>query len=287
MPFCSSILRGVAVLIGLFVAASFGSGDFLGGLASRHGSMLRVLWIVQVTGLIAATVVAVSVGDPISANAIALGAGAGLLNVTGLGCLYQGLAIGQIGQVAPVAAVIGAIVPVTWGLATGERPSSLALAGAGLAIVAAAVICMERTETPAVGARKALPLAVGAGSGFGTAFILLAYASRHPGFWPVISARAAAVVAVGGALVIFGSPRLTSLRPRRMAFFAGLLDATGTVLLLIAVRKGLAAVVAPVANLTPAFTVMLAWWVLRERATRVQIAGLVVGLVGLVLIAIG
>ena len=277
----------MAVLIGLLVAASFGSGDFLGGLASRQGNMLRVLLIAQVTGLIAAVVVAVSVGDPISANAMALGAGAGLLNVTGLGCLYQGLAIGQIGQVAPVAAVIGAIIPVTWGLATGERPSSLALVGASLAIVAAAVICMERTEKPGLGARRALPLAVIAGSGFGTAFVLLAYASRHPGFWPVVSARSAAVIAVGGAVVILAPPRLPSLRPRRIALVAGLLDACGTALLLVAIRTGLAAVVAPVANLTPAFTVMLAWWVLRERATRTQIAGLAVGLVGLVLIAVG
>lgn len=246
-----------------------------------------MLLIAQITALAGAVVVAVSVGDPIALTAIFLGVGAGLLNVTGLGCLYQGLAIGQIGQVAPVAAVIGAILPVSWGLATGERPSGLSLAGAGLAIVAAAVICMERTEQPAVGARRALPLAVGAGVGFGTSFILLAYASRHPGFWPVLSARAAAVIAVGGAVAIFGSPRLTSNRPLRLAVIAGLLDVSGTALLLAAVRTGLTAVVAPVANLTPAFTVMLAWWVLRERATRTQLAGLVLALIGLIFITVG
>ena len=121
----------MAVLIGLLVAASYGSGDFLGGLASRQAGTLRVLLFAQITAFLGAVVIAFSVGDSVTVDAIALGIGAGLLNVTGLGCLYQGLAVGQIGQVAPVASVIGAILPVSWGLATGERPSSLALAGAG------------------------------------------------------------------------------------------------------------------------------------------------------------
>ena len=276
----------MAVLIGLLVAASYGSGDFLGGLASRHASTLRVLLFAQITAFLGAVVIAFSVGDSVTVDAIALGIGAGLLNVTGLGCLYQGLAVGQIGQVAPVASVIGAILPVSWGLATGERPSSLALAGAGLAIVAAAVICMERGEPSGPRAGKARTLAIGAGVGFGTSFILLAYASKHPGFWPVLSARAAAVIAVGVAVTIFGSPRSSSNRSRRLAVAAGLLDVSGTALVLVAVRTGLAAIVAPVASLTPAFTVMLAWWALRERATKTQMVGLVIVLVGLVLIAV-
>jgi hypothetical protein len=73
----------VAVLIGLLVAASYGSGDFLGGLASRQASTLRVLLFAQITAFLGAVVIAFSVGDSVTVDAIALGIGAGLLNVTG------------------------------------------------------------------------------------------------------------------------------------------------------------------------------------------------------------
>ena len=94
----------MAILVGLLVAASFGSGDFLGGLAS--GGALTVLAFAQAAALVGAVAVALVAGGPITGSVVWLGAGAGLLNVLALGCLYQGLAVGQIGEVAPVAAVV-------------------------------------------------------------------------------------------------------------------------------------------------------------------------------------
>ena len=64
---------------------------------------------------------------------VAFGAAAGVANASGLGLLYHGLAHGRIGVVAPVTAVVGAIVPVAWALAQGERPSGIVLAGAACA----------------------------------------------------------------------------------------------------------------------------------------------------------
>ena len=68
---------------------------------------------------------------------------------------------------------------------------------------------------------------------------------------------------------------------------AGVLDITATTLLLIAVRGGLTATVAPVAALAPAFTVGHARWYLHEKSSRLQLVGLGVALVGLALIATG
>jgi len=58
-------------------------------------------------------------------------------------------------------------------------------------------------------------------------------------------------------------------------------------LLLLAVRRGLVVVVAPVAALAPAFTVMWAWLIVHERVSAAQVAGLALALVGLVLVASG
>jgi drug/metabolite transporter (DMT)-like permease len=276
----------MAVLVGLLVAASFGSGDFLGGLASRRDNTLTVLAWAQLAALGGALIIALIWGGPLTANAVLLGAGAGLLNMMALGCLFQGLAIGQIGQVAPAAAVIGAVLPVAWGLAIGERPPALALAGVGLAVLAGALISAEKDEQRAEGARIALLLAVLAGIGFGTSFILFADSSHHPGFWPVLSARVAAVVGVWLIVLISGAPRTLAAPSRRLAASAGFLDVAATTLLIVAVRTGLTAVVAPVASLAPGFTVMHAWWYLHEKVSRLQTVGLGIALVGLSLIAI-
>jgi drug/metabolite transporter (DMT)-like permease len=56
-------------------------------------------------------------------------------------------------------------------------------------------------------------------------------------------------------------------------------------LILLAVRRGLISLVAPVASLYPAMTVVLARLVLHERIGRQRLAGLALGLVGLALIA--
>ncbi len=275
----------MAIVVGLLVAASFGSGDFLGGLASREGNTLTVLAVAQVAAVTGAFVVAFAAGGPLTGSVVLLGIGAGVLNVTALGCLYQGLAIGQIGEVAPVAAVVSAIIPVGWGLATGERPPASALLGGSLAIVAAALITLERDERSGNRTGRAHLLALAAGVGFGTAFILFASASHHSGFWPVLTARLAAVVTVGFVVVAARAPRTLAGRPRWLAVGAGLLDVSATVLLLVAVRIGLVATVAPVAALAPAFTVLGAWWYLHERASRIQVCGVVLALIGLVLIA--
>jgi drug/metabolite transporter (DMT)-like permease len=277
----------VAVLIGLLVAASFGTGDFLGGLASRRAPTLAVLATVQTCALVVAVIVALVAGGEPLARDLALGAAAGLSNVTALGCLFQGLAIGQIGQVAPVAAVIGAVLPVGWGLITGERPGAIALVGVAFAVLAGGLISRERDEMSKPGARRALALAVAAGVGFGLSFICFAETADNPGFWPVLTARVAAVVGVFAVLAVTRRSLRIERVPRLQAATSGLFDVGATVLLFVALRIGLAATVAPVAALAPGFTVTHAWWYLHERASRVQIAGLVLALIGLVLIGVG
>ena len=60
-----------------------------------------------------------------------------------------------------------------------------------------------------------------------------------------------------------------------------------TATLLLAVRRGLIVLVAPIASLAPGFTVLLAWVVLGEQLGRVQRLGLLCVLVGLVLVSTG
>src|SRR5262245_10693387 len=130
----------MAVLLGVLVAASFGSGDFLGGRASRLAPTLTVLFVAQVAAVAGAAVVCTFVRGHVVAHDVVFGALAGSLNVVGIGLLYQGLAVGRMGVVAPLTAVVSTMVPVGWGIAYGERPSALVGIGVLFALVAGALI---------------------------------------------------------------------------------------------------------------------------------------------------
>ncbi len=281
----------MAVVLGLFVAASFGSGDFLGGRASSRASTVAVLLVAQTVAAIGGFVVAVVVSARVGGADVAYGAAAGVANAAGLGLLYRGLAHARVGVVAPLTAVVGALVPVGWALARGERPSTLVLVGAACAIAAGGLIARETDDTSASTARsRGVPIALAAGACLGTSLVFFAETSSGSGFWPVFTARMSGLVIVAIA-VLFLRARSSLTAPdrnaTRLACAAGTLDLTATTILLAAVRRGLLVVVAPVASLAPAFTVMWASVVLHERVSREQYIGLGLALVGLVLVATG
>jgi uncharacterized membrane protein len=280
----------VAVLLGVMVAACFGSGDFLGGRASQHAPTIGVLLVAQCSALIGAALAAVLIGADVASADLVFGAVAGALNAAALGFLYRGLATRRMGVVAPVTAVVAAVVPISWGLASGERPSTAVFVGVVVAVTAGALIAREPDVHDAPGSSGAVGIAVTAGGLFGVSFVCFAETGDDSGYWPVLAARVAAVVGVAvvaWAVAARGLPARLPAGHARLAVAAGSLDVVATVLLLTAVREGLMVVVAPIAALAPAFTVVWAWAVLRERVTRHQVVGLALALVGLVLIAAG
>lgn len=279
----------MGVVLGLLVAACFGSGDFLGGVASRRAPTVPVLAVSQVAALTGAVVMALTIGGHVRGHAVLLGAIAGLLNVAAIGCLYRGLAVGQMGQVAPIAAVIGAVLPVVWGVGVShEHPGALEVVGIVLAVIAAAMLSIERTGAKRVEFGRALLLAAAAGFGFGISLVLFAAAShRGNGLWPVLSARVAAFVAVWVFLWFVRRPKALVEVPKMVAAGAGLLDVGATAVLLIALRSNFTSLVAPVASLAPGFTAAHARWYFHEKGSGVQMGGLAVALVALALIAAG
>jgi drug/metabolite transporter (DMT)-like permease len=281
----------MAVLLGVLVAASFGSGDFLGGRASRRAPTLTVLLVAQIAAVLGAVAVCLFVSARIEPHDIVYGALAGCFNIIGLGLLYQGLAVGRMGVVAPLTAVVASIVPVTWGIANGERPATAVIVGAVLALIAAVLIARQpddaELETPnAMGVGWSLC----SGAFFGISLIFYVQTSSGSGLFPVLAARVAALtlVAVTLAVVAVRGTALPLPRAgdRTLALGAGILDVTAGTLLLLAVRRGLIVVVAPVAALGPAATVILARAVLGERLHAGQRVGLAFALVGLVMIAL-
>ena len=277
----------MTLVLGLVVAASFGSGDFLGGLASRRVGPIPVLAMVQLVAIVGAVVYALALGGELTGADLGYGAVAGACNVVALGFLYAGLASGRMGIVAPVTAVVAACIPIAWGLATGDDLSGLAMAGVLVAVASAGLIARERDERDG-GTSRALLLALGAGALFGVSFVLYASTSNDSGAWPALGGRIASVALVVGFLVLTRRwpPRVPAV-DGKAAIGAGLLDVSATAMLLVAVREGFTAEVAPIAALGPAVTVVWAWVVLKEPIGRLQLAGLVCAFAGLAMIAAG
>ena len=120
----------------------------------------------------------------------------------GLGCFYLGMGRGLISVVAPVAAVTGAVVPVVYAFARGERPGPVAVLGLVAAFVAVAVVSLAPSEQHAdagVVDRVVIALALAAGLLFGLFYVSFSRVSEDAGLWPVAIERVAATV----ALVVF------------------------------------------------------------------------------------
>jgi drug/metabolite transporter (DMT)-like permease len=284
----------VAVLLGVLVALSYGAGDFLGGLGTRAQSVFTVVAASQASALALLVVVVPLEGVAVRWGDVGLGALSGVIGVVGVLLLYQGLATGAMGVVAPVTAVGAAVVPLGVGLATGERPAVLALVGAVVALAAVALVASGGApggtgpvegDGRRAGAGSPLLLAVGAGVAFGLVFVLLGATDDEAGFWPLLGARTLSVSLLAAWLVRTRVPFLPRPGTRLVVVGAGLLDVTANALYLLAVREGLLSLVAVLSSLYPVATVVLARFVLGERLQPTQLAGLGLGLAGVTMIA--
>jgi drug/metabolite transporter (DMT)-like permease len=279
-----------AVLLGVVIAVSFGSGDFVGGRASSRTPTITVLVVSQACSVVGAAFLVLVVSAHAAPHDVVYGALAGAVNVVGLGLLYQGLARYSAGVVAPITAVVGALVPVAWGLAHGERPSALALTGVVLAVGAGALLALEPRASTTRGIARGAGQAVAAGIALGSSLVLYAETSTRSGEVPVLAGRAAAFVLAAVAFLWLRRARDLPMprgSARSLAIGAGGFDVAATALLVVAVRHDLLSLVGPVVSLAPGMTVLLAWQIDHERLRRVQRVGLVVALVGLALVAVG
>lgn len=281
----------MALLLGLAAAISYGAADFFGGDASRRSDVFGVVFISQLigSGLFFATLPLFTQEDP-TARAFIWGGLAGVAGGGGVLFFYHALSVGRMSIIAPITGVEAAAIPVLWGLAGGERPSTLALAGVGLALVAVAFVSMSpepgAPSGPRVPVRGLTPASL-AGLGFGLFFIFLAEAGENSGLWPLVGGRLASMTLLGVALLAARRPLKPS--PGSMPFIAGagVFDVSANVFYLLATRQGLLSLVAVLTSMYPAVTVLLARLLLDERLVKVQVLGLTVAALGVVLIGLG
>lgn len=276
-----------AVLLALAASASWGVSDFLGGLKTRAAPVLTVLSVSQPAGLVLlGAIVLVRWQAPPHGLPILWAVLAGIGGAVGIGALYQGLAVGSMGIVAPITST-SPLIPLTVGLARGERPSAIQLVGIGVAIVG---VAFAGWEPGAPGARRRLSTGAGlallAAVAFGSSQVALQSAAADDPYWATFILRIASSLLVLAAVLRF--------RPGRgragmwiVLIAIGLLDSAATELFAVATTKGLLSVVAVLASLYPVLVAILARVVLHERLTAVQRGGAVAAVAGAAAISAG
>jgi len=271
----------LAVTYGLGSAMAWGAGDFSGGFASRKGNMMAVILLSQLIGGMMLTTIAVTCSEAIPAmEQLCYGALAGVCGSLGLTVFYKGLVLGRMGIVAPLSAVLTALVPMGYAAFFQALPSMGQLLGLFLVLVAVWMLSSSTNNNLKM-TRLELVVSLAAGLGFGFFFVFIDQANDHAIFWPLVAARLASVSTLI-CITLLGKKRATPLRGQWIfIILCGLLDACGNALFSMSSNLGRLDIAAVLGSLYPIATVALAWFFLSERLDRQQWAGVALAFVAL------
>ena len=269
----------MSAILALIASLTWGSADFLGGLATRRAGVLRVLSVSYPAGALLLTPMAIwLIPGTLDAETLWFSVAIGTVGAGALALLYGALARGPMGVVSPVTAVLAAAIPVIVGLTRGENLPPWAFIGMALAVLAVFLVSRQRGEHLRV-SPMALTLSIISGVGIGIYLTLLGLAPESSGIWAATGARWVSSVLVIGVLLVVLRPTRNGNFPWALAVAGGSLDAIGNGIFQLAAQRGDLSIVAVLGSLYPAATVMLARVFLGERLSRVQAAGVVVALV--------
>lgn len=271
----------MSVPIALPTAVAYGVADFAGGLAARRAPVLAVTAVVQLSGLLGLLPIALLVPGRPSAAALLIGGVSGIAGVVGLLIYLKALALGPMGVVAPVSAVVGAGLPLVVGVLGGERPGPVTLLGVAVAL--AAIVLATAGTSGQAGTRVGPLLGLAAGLGFGAFYIGLDATPADSGLWPLLAGRVVTVTLLGAVVLLTRS----GARPTGLMIVSGLADTAANAGFLLATRLGDLGTSAVVVSLYPVVVVLLARVVLHERLTPLQLTGTGLALGAGVLLAAG
>ncbi|MEA5116676.1 MAG: DMT family transporter [Propionicimonas sp.] len=279
-------MTGLA-LLGLVASVCLGVSDFLGGTLSRKVPLLTVLLGSQAVAVVV-TLPRLLVAEPTDGVGAAVGWGVvgGLAVAVGVSSLYRALATGTMGVVAPLAA-LSVVVPLLAGVFTGDPLGPVLVVGMVVAVAGTMLASGPEVRSGSRTGMRPILLALLSALGFGVSNLTVAWGSAHHVTATLLANAVTALVVY--SLVALARRHLPrgSGWPLLGIAAIGVLGFLANLCFAVASLSGLLSVVAVLASLFPAVTVLLGWWVHRERLSPVQIVGVVVGLAGVGVIAAG
>jgi drug/metabolite transporter (DMT)-like permease len=276
----------LGVLLALSASLMWGAADYGGGLLTRSRDVFSVVLISQLAGLVVITCVVAGrgVGWP-GTEAMLPAAIGGVLGSVTIVVFYLALSYGPVSIVAPVMAS-SAGIPVVYGIARGERPSALQFTGLVVTLAGVILVSLTTGDGHARG-RRGIAFGVLAAVLLGVLLVLFSRAAAHDAYWAPLVLR---VFSIATTLLIVLVRRVQVRAERKViALIAcvGTLDMLANLAYGVSTTLQLLAITAVLSSLFPFVTVVLARVHLGERVTRVQQAGSVMTMVGVLLVAAG
>ncbi|MEK7989972.1 MAG: DMT family transporter [Thiotrichaceae bacterium] len=275
----------LTIIFALGAMVTWGSGDFVGGFVTKRHPVYSTLLTGQLIGIIPFLILALyfeffipRLDDMLLSCVAGFGGMIGLLN------LYSGLAKGRMSVVAPLTAITASIIPVFVGIFTEGVPTFIQITGFFIAIMAVWLLSSNgrKLDITAIELRFALT----SGLGFATFLIFIDQISGETALWPLLAARFVSVTILSFYIISRGSwkPPTKALLP--LIALTGLFDMMGSYFFIIAAHVGRLDIATIISGLYPAVTVILAWFILKERLKISQWFGVAAALISVAMIAL-
>jgi drug/metabolite transporter (DMT)-like permease len=256
----------LGTVFGLSSAASWGVGDFAGGIATKSARAMIVATVAYLVGLGALLILALlSQETMITLEQIVWSGLAGVFGAISLVALYKGLSGAEMGLVAPLFAVVAAVIPVVVSFFTYGSLSNTKTTGI---IVAIPTIWFLAGDAVAPTSKHNILLAGIAGTCSGLFLVFINQGGATATFWPLIIARFCSVILltlISCAIRQIEIPTITALP---LMLMAGIFDIGGNIFFLLSAKLAPLGLAAILSSLSPAVTVILARTILNERITK-------------------
>jgi drug/metabolite transporter (DMT)-like permease len=282
----------MAIALALAAAAGWGTADYFGGRASRHDTpVFLVVAIGELLGAVLLVPVLVVHGAPPPLTPrLLLAAVAGVAVTAELSLIYRALSQGLAFITAPTGA-LGTAAAVTIGLIGGDPVGPALAVGLVCALLGGGISAWNpstNTRRGDTSRRHAATVCLGAAAAVGTMLITLHAAGRQDPYWATVTEHATTSLSAGLAARIGAGRPLHELLPARpqlptLALIAAA-GVAGDLAYTSASHTGALSIVSAISSLYPLTTIAIGRFLQGQRATRIQIAGIILALTGAALL---
>jgi drug/metabolite transporter (DMT)-like permease len=277
----------MSVMLALLASLIWGTSDFLGGTVTKKLSAVTTLLWANLLVLPGLTIITLIVGDlQLTPLTIGWGIVAGVAGSLGICALYQGLATGVMGVVAPIAST-SVVIPVIVGIAAGESIGPVR--GVGIAVAIGGIILAGGPSVRdfRTGGHRPLLFAGAAAVLIGIFLVAVANGSQESALSTLVVMRISDVGLLLPMVLLMGLKRVPEKSALPSIAFIGAADLSANALYGFAVHGSQMAITAVLVSLYPVVTLFMARQINHERLNREQMIGVTLAMAGVAAVVLG
>ena len=267
----------IGAIFGILAALLIGLSDLFGRQVTAKSSAITASSTMQAFGAASVLISLVFWPGTFSASDLALGALSGVGFAVGLSSYYLGLTRASSAVVAPLAAVLSALIPFGWIVVGGTDVSLLSTIGVALALVGLIAVTTDAPKTALSKAGIQLGVLAGVGYGIGQALLLEVATTSGP-----VAIAGQRVIAFGLMIPLAAATKNRVLAPigtRNWGIAAGICAGGASVALFQGLRFDPVAAVIGI-SLFPVFSVIVGRIRYLDTLTKRQVVGIVCAVLG-------